>query len=357
MDVAIKYSIYGSINIAYVFFLHHIRTHLSLSIKRLGRIYYYTFFSNIHFGNIIQKERGPTMNVIDLIISIGLTAITYLLFPLLIIIFKLQFKKLSHVIIFTTINALIIYIFFSFLWFLLEGSANASTAGFWGLFSFMLLKKYAFSKNADVAKQTNNNDAIKNLTTDSSALDPDSAFVTGVFMDCFSKGTDIIERDSFSKSKTKNYFIIEFHFLLHCTFAGIVTSKDVDFSYERLIKIFSITLVPYAKKLWGNDYLTIVEPLLSKRFSDYEKVFFNDYCPIDLLEITEHSPENKFARAFALFVDFCCYYHFSKEIANIEDFSCIPVFDLFETIPLRTLFANLSHVHSHYCDLLCEHYK
>ena len=207
----------------------------------------------------------------------------------------------------------------------------------------------AKSKNEIVSSSTDG--------TNSTTLDPNSAFVTGVFMDCFSNGIDIIKRDSCSKSKTRNYFIIEFNFLLHCTFAGIVSSKETDFSYERLVKFFSITLFPYAKKFWGKDYQTIAQLLLIKRFSDYQKVFFNDYCPIDLLEITEHSPENKFARAFALFVDFCCYYPFSKEIANIEDFSCIPVFDLFETIPLRTLFANLSHVHSHYCDLLCEHYK
>lgn len=283
------------------------------------------------------------MTVIDLIISIVLTAGTYLLFPFLIIVFKLRFKKLSHVIIFTIINALIVYTFFAFIWFLLEGSANASTAGFWGLLSFMLLKKYAFSKNPDVTNQTNNIDTRKSITTlDANELYEVQTLYNGILI----KVSDLLQNhcnDSDSPILMRNYILFEYNLLQYFWLVTMLLENQRTDSSKQISHFFNVNIFPSAELLWNDDAPKIVFSTLNERITEYKKVLFKD-LPLKKLLSTPVSIVlgPRINKIFQAFVGYSLYYIEHQRIPCLEDLVFSSELSSIECMEFEILFSEIA---------------
>lgn len=261
----------------------------------------------------------------------------------MIIVFKLRFKKLSHVIIFTIINALIIYTFFAFLWFLLEGSANASTAGFWGLISFMLLKKYAFSNSTDVTNQANNNDIIKSITI----LDANELYeVQTLYNSILIKVSALLQNhcnDSESPVLMRNYILFEYNLLQYFWLITMLLENQRTDSSKQISHFFNVNIFPSAELLWNDDAPRIVFSTLNERITEYKKVLFKNSS----LKNSLSTPVSlvlgpRINKIFQAFVGYSLYYIEHQRIPCLEDlvFSSEP--SNFESLELESLFSEIA---------------
>lgn len=296
------------------------------------------------------------------LLEIFLTVSCYLAVPISLIVIKQPIKK-NTIKWVALINAIIVFIGYSVLHFFTDGEpANSNAMLLWGIISYWLLKKFAAIKEIVKITDSNTKQKIKPIPlveSDQNVNDDLFSFIVGLFLDTYFKADDIIDSNILGgnlpdNEKIKSYFLIEFHILLYCSFSSIIGKKGDGLSPEKLIQTLTAPIIAHCESLWGERYESPTNSLHKERSEDYQKIFFNHYCPIDFLEVAENSPENKIARAFSLYSDYIVFYYCTNQIACIEDFSPVPLFDLLEYAPLRILCAELSHIYSNYIDALCK---
>ena len=296
--------------------------------------------------------------MLDYILPAALTGFCYLLFPFMIIVFKIQFDKSLQLkwLVFT--NCLIIFIFFSILQFYagIEGR-NVMPACIWGFIAYSLLKNYAFTPNKTIPKT--DQDAISNQI---SLTVEEVEHIQTSFDESIAKVSSALysQLDAHEDEVTNYYYVLfEYNILQYFCLATLLIETKGQKPIKQVSDILQTSIYPYAEFIWQDNAPKIISSVLKDRFDEYSKLFCGNYKLNDYsLSYLSILLGPSMTKNFIGFVNFSLYYFEHKRIPCLADLKNIEVLHPLEQLGYISIFqsiaVNLADFNADMFTLLCN---